>query len=417
MKIVNPYNGIDFSTVQYVNSVSHEHILTDVNFKRAYDRGIRHFGLVHYGPAVPRYPFSNFYYKENGTPYKYTDFVDDSHEDQSLNDYSLTEKEYIDHSYPSFIDAEGNTIYTDDVPQVPNNEHPQFTIEIGVTTGFLQHFNVLGNLWPEPGVGTSGVRGSRNGHPIYDFTDIQQRFLNVGNQLWANKIFGTINHCYDADRAISYIRRVPQVFLGMEAFNNGYSDEVNQSFLDAYDKVLKSGLKIWLTAVVDWQGNGGNVDYDRGCNVLLVPSNYNSLPANDFTVINNKSYVKQHSSTYTKAECGLDCYIAGKFFGSGFGNHRITALDVIERKITFSCDNGNGTTTKAPTYIAAITNKGVTVGSGNSISVDIKSGISFVHFHAKYDNDDYKDFILTQPIFIDDNLENMPQKAFALGVI
>lgn len=411
MRVINPYEGIDFSTAKRVNSVSHEHILTDVQFKRAYDRGIRHFALVHYGPAVPRYPFSNFYYRSEGVAWPYLDFVDATHEDQSLNNYNLEDKNYINNGYASFVDKDGNTVYTDDVPQVPNNEHPQFTTEIGVTTGFLQHFNVLGNLFPEAGVGVGTPAEARVGHPIYDFNDMTTIFLSSEHQEWNGKILGTVNHCDNPDRVIAYMNRQPNIFKAMEAYNNGYDSTINQQFSDAYDRVLSSGKRLWLTSVVDWQGNYGDRQedrYDRGCNVLYVPDNYDSLPANSFlTGTDGKSYINIHPSTYTKAECGLDSYIAGTYYGSGFGNYKITELSVNGKSITFSCDG-------SPSSIQAITNKGIVNGSGNSITLDIKQGMIYARFVAKYNNDEQKDFIYTQPLWIEDNNTSIQKRMLIL---
>lgn len=58
--ISNPYNGIDWANTPRVKSVSHEHAFTASMVARMYDRGIRLFGHLHYIPAVPRYPLSNY---------------------------------------------------------------------------------------------------------------------------------------------------------------------------------------------------------------------------------------------------------------------------------------------------------------------------------------------------------------------
>jgi Zn/Cd-binding protein ZinT len=95
----------------------------------------------------------------------------------------------------------------------------------------------------------------------------------------------------------------------------------------------------------------------------------------------------------------MDAYIQGAFYASGFGNHAITNLSVDGNKVTFSVD-GNAT------EIAAYTNKGKMVGEGNSMQVTIPKGVNFIRFEALYDEDEKKDFICTQPLFIEDNQDN-----------
>ena len=143
MNIINPYANIDFSTAQRVRSITHEHIYSPAEWKSCYDRGIRHFPAMHYLPSVPRFPASNFYHKiEGGAPVlaEYTDFID------VMNGDFRTRQWTLQGGVSSFQDADGVRINTDDLPQVPNNEHPTFTQKLGVTTEFLNHFNVLGNL-------------------------------------------------------------------------------------------------------------------------------------------------------------------------------------------------------------------------------------------------------------------------------
>lgn len=58
--IYNPYSGVDWNTTPRIKSVSHEHVFSAETLARAYDRGIRFFATVHYIPACPRYPYSEF---------------------------------------------------------------------------------------------------------------------------------------------------------------------------------------------------------------------------------------------------------------------------------------------------------------------------------------------------------------------
>ena len=92
MKIINPYKGIDFKNALKVNSITHEHIYSEEQWKSAYERGIRHFGALHYSPACPRFPASNYAYKlQNGTPVlnTYKDFKDIANADYTIVDTEL----------------------------------------------------------------------------------------------------------------------------------------------------------------------------------------------------------------------------------------------------------------------------------------------------------------------------------------
>lgn len=432
MNIINPYANIDFATAQRVRSITHEHIYSAAEWKSCYDRGIRHFPAMHYLPSVPRFPASNFYHKiEGGAPVlaEYTDFIDVMNGDFSTRQWTLQG------GVSSFQDADGVRINTDDLPQVPNNEHPTFTQKLGVTTEFLNHFNVLGNLWPECGWGqNNGTTAQRAGQPLSDLSDFS-KFWDTGNQYFANKLLFTINHCASRVSAEVLLQAVAgRCPIAFEIFNDDYSDNYNAQFVKLYDELLSDGYRLFVSAVIDWQGYvcidllpeeasywqtqfnaltpeqqakygdykeyyksvGRTRDYDCGCNVLFVPSDYDSLPANDFLTISGESYPNKHSDIYTKAEAGLDSYIAGKYYASAFGNHAINDLSVSGGAVTFSVDN-------TATSVSAITNKRRIQGVGNSVSVSIKPGESYLRFEARFNNDEKPDFIFTNPLWIEDN--------------
>ena len=409
MKIINPYEGIDFATAKVVKSISHEHIASGVEWQNAYDRGIRHFPTVSYQPSVPRFPASNFYCRIVSGQEVYIEYKD---WESVPNGVFVLENKILKGGIDAFDDSNGNTIKTDDLPQVPNNEHPEFTKDLRTTTYSLSHFNVLGNMWGEAGHGlNNGTPAQREGHPIHDLSETSN-FLLADNQYWKGKAFVTINHCESVTAAEELIKSsLGQLPMGYELFNQSRSRLRNQQIRNTYDKLLRKGFRLYALAVVDWQGvieirrtseeEKAN-DYifdateDRGCNVLYVPNNYDELPANDFIKYNDKSYPNLHGNVYTKAEAGLDCYITGKFFASGLGNHRITNLSITGRKVTFSVD-GN------PTILKAITSKGEKIVSANNIEISIGIGVTYVRFEAYYDNDVIRDFIFTQPIYIEEN--------------
>jgi len=433
MRIINPYSGINFSTVQSVRSITHEHIYAEDKWKSCYDRGIRHFAAMHYQPSAPRFPASNFYYKIEGSNpvlWPYIDFVNLQEGDFDTKEWTLQGR------IISFVDKDGNTILTDNLPQIPNNEHPTFTRKLGETTKFLQHFNVLGNLWPECGWGVQGRAALRSGHPLSDLDDFAN-FFNSANQYWTGKLLFTINHTTARADALTYINAVAgRCPIAFEVFNDDYTDARNEQFVRLYDELLSDGFRLQVTAVVDWQGYisldmtpaeeeywqaaydalppeekaqyedykayyaavGRTRNYDCGCNVLYVPAGYDNLPANDFLTIDGKSYPNKDSETYTKAEAGLDSYIAGTYFASAFGNHQITDLSVSANRVAFSVDN-------AATSVVAVSNLGRTEVSGNSISVLVKPGMKYIRFEARFNNDEKPDFIYTNPLFIEDNEE------------
>lgn len=403
MRVINPYADVDFGKT--VKSITHEHIHSAGQWAKAYERGIRHFAAMSYSPAAPRFPASNYLYKiVDGVPVfnTYKDYAN-----LPNGDYTVVDKR-LEGAVEEFTDSEGNVIKTDDLPQVPNNEHPTFTRQLGVTTDFLQHFNVLGNMWGEAGWGdNNGGIAERTGHPLCDLSDMSE-FLKTGNQYFANgKVFGTINHCGKVSSAKTLLGSdLGKIPLGFEVFNQGYTRDLNKKFRDCYDALLSEGYRLFAVSVIDWQGYiekdyaednyVPDVDYDRGCNILLVDDNYATLPANDFKVIDGKEYPNYHSETYTKAEAGLDCYINGRFYASGLGNHRITELYEKNGIIKFSVDG-------TPSSLSVITNIGRESVSGNSLSYNIEKGVSYVRFEVFYDNDEKKDFIFTNPIWVEDN--------------
>lgn len=402
MKIINPYEGIEFGTAQRVNSITHEHIFDSEKLKAAYDRGIRHFCNLHYLPAVPRYPISNFYYKVvDGvpSPWLYKDWADPAN-----NDFTLVDTAFIG-TIADFEDINGNLIHVDDIPQIPNAEHTHFIRQTinGVNSPY-PHFSTPGSLLPDAGNGNGIAIEYRNQYPTMPKEQIHDFCANE-NLLFENKVFGTINHCSEVNLIIEMFRDYAPLFKAMELSNTTSGKENSKLFRRAYDVVLSKGYRLWGVSVQDWQNSNAadwGIYYDFGCNVLYVPDNYGSLPANDFLTIDGKKYTNKHSPVYTKAEAGLDAYIAGKFYASGFGRQKITSLNVNGNVVYFEVD-GN------PSEICAITNQGIIKGSGNSLSVSIKEGDIFLRFEAYYYNDDPIDFIFTQPIFVEDNEDSSEQ--------
>lgn len=380
MRLVNPYEGINFATVPKVNAISHEHISQSTgshSLKSAYDRGIRWFAPVWYQPAVPRYPMT-------GWSYEYLDYVNTDMDDFSTEMVSR----YGSGSLADFEDKDGNTVIVADLPSVPNAEHPKFAWDkTAATPSIMQHFNVLGNLWPEVGHDVGADRMAKiKAHPLWDLNDINEKFTS--DLLYSGKVFGTINHNASRDTALRMLNTCPGIFKAMEINNNGYDLADNQSFRNLYDTLLTMGYRIWGTSVQDWQGDYrySEVQYDRGCNVLLIPG-YDGM------------------TVAQKSEAGLDAYISGCYYPSAFGNAKITELTVIGDSVRISFN-------KTATRLYAITNKGKYSTSGSSLTYKIPKGATYLRFEAYFDQDpDALDFIFTNPIFIEDNEDDGQRKA------
>lgn len=378
MVFINPYDGVDFSSTPRIRGNTHEHINNAARLKSAYDRGIRWFASVWYGPASPHYPYS-------GWNYDYLNYVN-----AEIDDLATQITNYTG-SIASFVDADGNTINTDDLPQVPNAEHPKFVWDKSAATiVHTWHFNVLGNLWAEIGHGVgNGMVNKTLNNPLWDMTELGDML----QPLFSNKLFGTVNHCRDAATVKKFVDMYPNIFKAMEIFNHSTTAEQNQQHRDTYDAVLRQGYRIWGTAVVDWQGgvSGSETDFDRGCDVLYMPD-------------------WDSQSVSERAEAGLDCLIAGRYYASGLGNYKITDLTIKGNIVSLSVDG-------SPSSIKAVTSLRSVDGSGNTIKVTIQPNETYIRFEVAYS--DY-DFIYTNPIWIDDNsgfAEERRKKNLVLGII
>lgn len=443
MRIINPYENIDWENVLLVKGISHEHIYSKSQLKNAWDRGIRWFACVNYSPAVAAAPSLlswsgtfmrwNYYdvssafpnggidggkvYDHAGAVAKipvtqlidgliisyYSTPADITYEKYSSGNWDVVDEEDLDDelelvedTYSSrtteFISEGGETINPDDIPALGNAEHAVFKNADGTTAG--SHFNVLGNLFGEISAWTKDwyPRAFSRSHPVYYLSQIKSLFTT--DLQFEGKYFGTINHNLSADGIKKYLEAGDGLFKAMELFNQGFTKEANQMFRDAYDELLREGTRLNVLAVVDWQGHietsgypGQDMseyvpecDFDRGCNVLCMPSNYESLTKTE------------------KTEAGLDSYLAGTYFASGLGNHSITDLSVSGRVVHFSV-------TDTPTKIKAITSqRSFELLTTNAASVAINPGETYVRFEVYYAD---HDFIFTNPVWIEDNSDKI----------
>jgi hypothetical protein len=188
-----------------------------------------------------------------------------------------------------------------------------------------------------------------------------------------------------------------------------------------YDSILSDGYRVNLTAVVDWDNYVADerAKFPRGYNVLLHSSEYDRLPTNCFVKKDAAGY------EYSKGEACLDAYIAGHYYAAGRGIHYITDLTVSGKTVSISFDAN-------ATSIKAITNKGIVESSGNSMNFSIPAGATYLRFEAYWNDkpagfdamtDEQQevyaktgvmDFIFTNPIWIEDNENDMASKILLL---
>lgn len=342
--LLNPYAGANYDN--QVPAQTHEHCFTKEKLENAYNRGIRLVSCSHYSPSTPRYPFSGF-----DSPYQ------DYKSKQAVLDGDLEMVTRHTTGAIPIINVNDGDVQTDDIPQIANAERAFLTDISG-------HFNILGLLWGSAGNGmcngeltnSSEDTTIKKNHSLESTTKFNE--LLEDESMWqfgAKYAFGTINHMTSKNTAITMLDRCPAIFKAMEIFNQGYSTGWNENFKSAFDSVLKSGYKIWGTAVVDWQGDWatwafttaeeqaeweakflklpadeqskyvnaegyymatGRIQKDRGCNVLLMDGNYSQMSASE------------------KAKEGIKAYIAGRYYMSAW-NTKSMKLITDHHLVTF----------------------------------------------------------------------------------
>lgn len=342
--LLNPYAGANYDN--QVPAQTHEHCYTKEKLENAYNRGIRLVSCSHYSPSTPRYPFSGF-----DSPYQ------DYKSKQAVLDGDLEMvTRHTTGAIPT-INVNDGDVQTDDIPQIANAERAYLTDISG-------HFNILGLLWGSAGNGMCNGKLTmsseditiKKNHSLESTTKFNE--LLEDESMWqfgAKYAFGTINHMTSKDTAITMLDKCPAIFKAMEIFNQGYSTGWNENFKSAFDGVLKSGYKIWGTAVADWQDDWatwafttaeeqaeweakflelpteeqskyvnaegyymatGRIQKDRGCNVLLMDGNYSQMSASE------------------KAKEGIKAYIAGRYYMSAW-NTKSMKLITDHHLVTF----------------------------------------------------------------------------------
>ena len=499
MKVIyNPYGNIDWGTCVRVKAVSHEHVYDQSTVRRMYDRGIRYFGHVHYLPAVPRYPLSdfrgiyedwcyfdasNFYkngdrqthpsftavearkrvpsdpidsatfaslygsylignfrsqgltvaYLDTNKDNRWTQLIADPSDYNSWEECCEDENAWVDRTWedvdenlvkntktlygeiPTFTSAASASEYngkivdiafsgdglehnTNDIPQLPNAEHPVFS--------GLGHFNILGTENSDAGwsFGAPNDWRAEDVHRLHNINDIGTMFP-TSSSFYDGKLFGTVNHAPHNAGFKSLQSKYPY-FKGYEVYNNGMQRSDWETYLRVFHNTLNLGLTIYALSVVDWQGDyGGGSDVDRGTNVLYMTPDYASKTVSQ------------------KSEMGMDAYVNGSFVASGYGIHYIKdfSINPNSRKVHFKVDS--------PATTISIIFNGVynTFENVSEVELKIPYGTTNVSAEAWFGESgvgiwksdtkmaDKTDFLITQAIIIENIQENNSVlKMFAL---
>lgn len=498
MKFVNPYNDVIFGTTPRVMSNSHEHIFNDSQFRQAWLQGIRIFACVNYSPSAPsvstktlnsdneQCTFANW-----KIPVK--DWINTDVPDNYLQ-LSENEREqymtvrYYEGGYESISwpNPTPTTIYPKFIPQIANSEHANHKWTNDVNSDYeVTHHNVLGSLVTEPtngfnntiptnelypGFDVSGnldtiakERSWRARHALYSMVELTEKYINTDKQQFNGKIFGTVNHSH-AEEVEEYFNLYPQIFKALELFNQYYSPLKNERYRERYDFLLREGYRIFGVAATDWidtiETYSGlepeeQAEWTARWNALTaeekaqysnsITTYYNATVVREarFNRGANMLYIDDYNEanidTLEKAmvvaEKGLDSYIAGRYYMTGTGVNYIESLSVSASQEMISIRvSGN------PSNIRAITSKRVIESTGNTLSVLIERGETYIRFEAYYHNhpegwdsmtsaeqkeyisQGVEDFLFTNPIWIEDNenpisQENVANRMLALDMI
>lgn len=222
--MINPYQNIQWGTVNRVMSCSHEHCESQNQFNvLTANSGIRHIAISNYYPSEPIYPLSE-------------EFTNTS----------------------SFLSS-------------PNAEHHTLSVK-NIRLGRL-HINGLGSFF------TSG--SPRGETPLgCDYANVSEIIPKIIEDLQYSDGGGvTINHPFWSEltaQDIIDILDVDDRVLGVEIFNSfreNYTDGVlSESLVEniaLWDSVLSTGRRCWGFCVADHQGQ---ITEDwEGRNILLVP--------------------------------------------------------------------------------------------------------------------------------------------------
>lgn len=373
MITLNPYRNIDFTQCVTLVSNTHEHIFNQSTLESCYNRGVRNINLLHYQPSTPQKLLPSDYQAE------YQDFKD-------VNDLTIITKKCPIRDFHDFVDKNGNNVSLSDIVVVPNCEHVNIK-----DYPFMLHTNYLGSEFGDPGwtKQDGDTQGGVQWRIDHKFITDMELFAGVRANMPFGKIFGTLNHPTDGIPSYSvtdqFIEHSNGLIKAVEIFSGAYTASVLQDFEDYYDYLLNKGHQLWSLAVVDWQGDGQQAQTgDRGANILLLPSNYNTL-----------SYVEKQNAI-------LDAYIAGTYFPVGRGELLITNVEEQGYNVRFTFNKPANAV-----YCLYDGNKTLVASNTSSVVINTKKASKYIRIKALGDNNE---FVFSNPIFVNNHAQTTVNK-------
>lgn len=417
MRILNPYENID-SMVRH-RAISHEHTYVDTTptnqslFERCINRGIDVFCGVSYQPSVPQVPLTGWSWRYEDWEFQLDDNGNIIYELDRQGNIKYKTFNGVDYPIPSLLRVtktcigsrhdfemeDGNMSDIANMVQLPNSEHAFFVYPSGEMRAGT-HLNFIGSTWGDAVNGfltnldkynlENGLNLRSGGfRQIFPLWTLEQVIDNVRNNLqFSNKVFGTINHPgysslkdYEVDL---FMNMAPDLFKAMEIYNHGDSEVQANYDISFYDKTLMRGYRLWCVSVNDWGTTVDGYHYasggtNRGCNLLYLPSSYESLSQSE------------------KAEAALDAYIAGSFSAVGFGNVDIEDVAVNGNLVDVTFND------VMDSIIVDIDGKRSAYHNTSRIFANLRQTNTFVRFEAYKGND----FIFTQPFFVLDKTKGL----------
>ena len=296
IKIINPYQDVNWNSVKRISSATHMHILDQQVFDYGYKYGIRHFPISNYYPSAPYNAdtrISDFRLRQNWSARKTNGEI--INPPINWNEI-ITWKDSIDEPYHSNLPFSESGLIFNNIPKdviiSPNAEHHGFS-------NSNSHICSLGSYFSS---GNFDVYGKRYGLKSHDFCvgyggTWQKAFDSIIIHLKYPDSGGiTINHptwfSQMTDEQVFKMLDFDDRVLGIEIYNDysarrdfikenipGYRrpKETERGFsLNMWDRILSTGRRCWGFSVPDHsverpEKTKGRSTNWNGRNVLLVP--------------------------------------------------------------------------------------------------------------------------------------------------
>ena len=325
--MINPYAGINWSTVKTVPSVSHAHsrsaprTMNLVNLCVPNLGNKIHLNLSNYHGSYPLYPLTN---PESLDYNEKREWCRARSGDPEGYEEAETTRLAADHAYvPLHLQEYIETIDLTKIIECPNAEHHRFRVNGSDPDLYNRwHMNSVGSMW---GSGHSRLDEKElgNGAEIEWTLALDNIFANL---LYEDGGGVTINHPnWSHSPSITHQRIVdtldydPRV-LGVEIYNDGDREATSYPrYADNFiDPVLMTGRRCWIFAVPDHMHESQHPNDWRGVQVLLVPAedNHECLKAyrngNFYAKIMPQTSLMFTSITYNDGILNVDTTNASK---------------------------------------------------------------------------------------------------------